>query len=218
MKKTRNFTPYLFRKGDGNEGNFPRFIVLIADDESPWAALKALVCNEYIAGRRVRRFIASNIEVEGEGGQYGVLATIYEGPDGESAFGAAWITAALEHLTEADREFYADRATSSYTLKEVLDGAAWKLFRKESKDYAPPPVYSVMPGRNIYWNGVPFISINREGLASPTEADRITRTIADLLNANPEKLNADREAAALDLAKYQAEAAARREAAAPSAL
>ena len=72
---------YLYRRGDGNEGNFPRSIVDLDDNESPYAALRALVVNDYIAGKRVRRHIIRTIEIDGEA-DYGVLATVYEGPSG----------------------------------------------------------------------------------------------------------------------------------------
>ncbi len=42
--------------------------------------------------------------------------------------------------------------------------------------------YTVEPGRNIYHNGKPFISINREGETKPWEADDVTRAICVLLN------------------------------------
>jgi hypothetical protein len=86
---------YLFRKGDGNDGNFPVCVVVLGERDCPYAALKALVANEYIAGRPVRRHIIRSIEVDGEA-EYGVHAVVHEGPRGEQAFGAAWLTAELQ--------------------------------------------------------------------------------------------------------------------------
>lgn len=42
--------------------------------------------------------------------------------------------------------------------------------------------FTVEAGRQIYREGVPFISICREGITSACEADEITRIIAALLN------------------------------------
>jgi hypothetical protein len=42
--------------------------------------------------------------------------------------------------------------------------------------------FTVEAGRQIYREGVPFISIHREGETSPCEADEIMRIIAALLN------------------------------------
>ena len=55
---------------------------------------------------------------------------VFEGPDGEEAFGAAWLTAALEPLTQEDCAFWQDHATSLYDLRQVLDPAAYRLYRK----------------------------------------------------------------------------------------
>jgi hypothetical protein len=43
--------------------------------------------------------------------------------------------------------------------------------------------YTVEPGRQIYCDGRPFISIGREGSTRPTEADAVCHVIADMLNA-----------------------------------
>ena len=124
-----NMRYYLFRRGDGNDGNFPRFIVRLSDDQSAYAALPALLANEYIPRGRVRRHIIGNTVIDGEP-DYGLHAMVFEGPDGEEAFGAAWLTAALEPLTQEDCAFWQDRATSLYDLRQVLDPAAYRLYRK----------------------------------------------------------------------------------------
>jgi hypothetical protein len=41
---------------------------------------------------------------------------------------------------------------------------------------------TVKAGRQIYFGGLPFISINKEGHTSPRDADEITHRIARLLN------------------------------------
>jgi len=124
---------YLFRCGDGNEGDFPRFIIWLKDDESPYAALPALLANRYRAGTKERRHIIGNTTVDGES-EYGLYATVLEGPNGETAFGSAWLTAQLEPITEENLDYQRDQwGRSVYCLREILDKAAWRLFKKESK-------------------------------------------------------------------------------------
>lgn len=110
---------YLYRRGNGNEGNFARSVVEITEGENPFAALRALVLNDYIAGTKTRRHIAANVEIDGEA-EYGIHATVYEGPAGETDFGAAWLTAELEPISPADFE-------DCYYGKGDLDGKAWRL-------------------------------------------------------------------------------------------
>jgi hypothetical protein len=117
---------FLFRKGDGNEGNFPRFVVELGERDCPYSALKALVANEYIAGRSVRRHIVANIEVDGEA-EYRIHATVYEGPRGETVFGAAWLTAELEPADD-DADDY-----ECYPIRKLLDPSALRLYRAEMK-------------------------------------------------------------------------------------
>lgn len=123
-------TLYLYRRGDGNEGNFPRFCVNIADDQCPFAALAALVANERIPGSRTRRHIMREIQTEGER-EHGINAWVYEGPDGEEVFGAAWLTAELEPYTE--EEYARSPFLFAQPLRDVLDSAAWRYYRKQVK-------------------------------------------------------------------------------------
>jgi hypothetical protein len=46
----------------------------------------------------------------------------------------------------------------------------------------PKSNYTVEPGRNIYRDGQPFISISREGRTIPATADEVTHVLADALN------------------------------------
>ena len=88
----------LFRLGDGNEGNFPRFTLTT---DHPFEALEALVLDDFCPSHL--EWAQESLDVDGEP-EYGVYATIYEGPDGEQAFGAAWLTAELQPMTETDME------------------------------------------------------------------------------------------------------------------
>ncbi len=125
---------YLYRRGDGNEGNFPRAIIDLEENESPYAALRALVVNDYIAGKRVRRHIIRTIEIDGEA-DYGVLATVYEGPSGEQAFGAAYITAELEPVSEKDVDTCYHSLWRA-TLRKSLDRGAMAIFRANNREFA----------------------------------------------------------------------------------
>lgn len=122
---------FLFRRGDGNEGCFPRFIVRLTDKQNAYAALPALLANEYIARCRVRRHIIAQTVIDGDV-EYGLDATVYEGPEGETAFGAAWVCAQLEPLTAEDLAFWKDRATSEMSLRQALDPAAYRLYLRKA--------------------------------------------------------------------------------------
>lgn len=118
---------YLFRLGDGNEGNYPQFAVTLSESDNPYAALAALVANRYIAGKRVRKHIMRNVEIDGEA-DYGIHATVYEGPEGEQAFGAAWLTAELQPLSSDDAYYYGDDIRK---LPAVLDRSAKRFYKEQ---------------------------------------------------------------------------------------
>lgn len=120
----------MFRVGDGNEGNCPRFLVDLADGQCPFAALSALVVNRYIVGSRTRRHVMQNLQTEGDT-EYGVHLTVYEGPKGERAFDAAWLTAELEPYTEED---CARTNAQRYALLDCLDTAAVRYFNRLNKE------------------------------------------------------------------------------------
>ncbi|MGZ5552588.1 MAG: hypothetical protein ACXWHF_03005 [Chthoniobacterales bacterium] len=124
---------YMFRRGDGNEGNFPRFIVELRDSDCAYSAALALLANEYIARSKTRRFIIRNAEIDGES-DYGINATVYEGPQGETAFGAAWLTAELQPIDDETAEYERNNwARSQFPLRKALDSAALRLYRERAK-------------------------------------------------------------------------------------
>lgn len=130
---------YQYRRGDGNDGNWPRELIEIEQGEDLGAALKALVVNDFIAGSSRRRWIAAHLEIEGE--ENHPTATIYEGPKGVTAFGAAWMTAELEPLSLADAQhLMIKRSVGPKLLRTYLDKGALRLLGKE-----PPSPW--------YWNG-----------------------------------------------------------------
>lgn len=121
---------YLYRRGDGNEGSFPRYVVELPDAGQGYDALRALLANDYIAGRRVRRWIMREMQIDGEP-DYGLSATVYRGPDGEEAFGAAWLTAELQPLSTEDATYYREQTTlPRYVFPEPLDRPARRYFRE----------------------------------------------------------------------------------------
>lgn len=124
---------YLYRLGDGNEGNYPRCLLTLSATDDPYAALAALVENRYIAGRRVRNHIVRKIQTEGEP-EFGILATVYEGPDGEQAFEAAWITAELEPLKPEDVDHYEGQSLQHFTsMRDAVDAPAYRRYRAALK-------------------------------------------------------------------------------------
>jgi hypothetical protein len=116
---------YLYRRGDGNEGNFARGLYSIPAGRE-FSALKALVLNDYIAGKSRRRYIAKHIAVEGEGGEYGCSAYVSEGPRGVTAYGAAWLTAELQHIPAED---VAAETRDPIDIETALDRGALRVYR-----------------------------------------------------------------------------------------
>ena len=121
VREYRAPTVWLYRLGDGNEGNYPRFNVILEHGQSPYAAIAALVANRYISGSRTRRYIVKNTDVDGEA-EYSICASVYEGPKGEQAFGAAWITA---ELCPESRDNLPE-----YSLADMLDRSAMRQFNR----------------------------------------------------------------------------------------
>ena len=121
---------FLFRVGDGNDGCFPVSLVTLQPDDSPYKALAALVVNRYIDGHATRAYVAANIETDGER-DYGINAMVYEGPNGEQAFGAAWICAELQPLSDADVEYRASRHGEPEDIRDMLDASALLILQGE---------------------------------------------------------------------------------------
>lgn len=125
---------FLYRRGNGNEGNFPRHLVELNPGEE-WSALAALVENDFIAGHHRRRWIREHLEIDGDGGEYGVHAVISEGPRHATEMGAAWLTAELQHVAAADLDYWAGHSGLSdngkpYALADVLDRTARLHFQR----------------------------------------------------------------------------------------
>lgn len=122
---------FLYRRGNGNDGNYVRAIIDLKDSDCPYAALSALVANDYIPGTATRRHIMRNIEIDDEAA-YGIYATVFESKDGESEYGSAWLTAELQVISEEDVA-YESGSTSRRALRDALDNGALTYFRRLNK-------------------------------------------------------------------------------------
>lgn len=114
---------YLYRTGDGNEGNYPRCVIELGESDDAYAALREIVLGEFKAS--AREWVSDNLYIDGEP-DYGIDATIYEGPDEETSFGAAWFTAELQPIGETDAKRYAQ-----HTLREYLGDAAFAQYETD---------------------------------------------------------------------------------------
>lgn len=122
-------TVYNFKIGDGNEGCYGRDYIRLGKDDCPFAAIVALAANRYIVGTSRRRFIRNRIETDGDA-DYTVYGTVYNGPKGESAMGAAWQCYELVKAKEEDAEY---EGSEIHNLKDYLDKGAYQVYRNEMK-------------------------------------------------------------------------------------
>jgi hypothetical protein len=122
---------FLYRRGNGDDGNYSRFCVDISKSECPFSALKALVVSDYIAGSATRRHIIRCISVDGER-EFGIQAEVYADRDGGTEFGASWLTAELKPLTVEDAAYYAGFLSPIRPLRQCLDIAAWRYYREQA--------------------------------------------------------------------------------------
>jgi hypothetical protein len=67
-------------------------------------------------------------------------------------------------------------------IEQVVGGQEPRDVVEQRSRLTEAKKYEVKAGRQIYHQGKPFISINKEGDTRPVEADTITHTIAMLLN------------------------------------
>lgn len=120
---------FLYRRGDGNEGNFARRVVEIPDDVCLASALHALVVNDYTSGHSRRRWISKHLVTDTDGREYGARAEIYQGPRGEMAYECCWLTAELEPVEPKDgmAGYYRQ---DPIDLHKALDKGARALLRK----------------------------------------------------------------------------------------
>jgi len=80
---------YGVSSGDGNNGvsqMYPRYIVKTSD---PWRLAKLAAISDFKEGEG-QKWAKEEMQVDGEA-DYTISATFLEGPDGETAYGAAWL-------------------------------------------------------------------------------------------------------------------------------
>ena len=117
---------FCYRQGDGNEGNYPQYMVRVSANVNAWRYLAACVANRYISGSRTRAHIVREIQTDGEF-EYGIIAWVYEGPKGETAFDAAWITAEFEPASPADYSSLPQFKNPA----DHLDRSAMRMLKKD---------------------------------------------------------------------------------------
>ena len=80
---------YAVSTGDGNDGvshTFPRYIV---KTDKPYQLAELAAISEFKEGEG-QTWAKGNVEIDGEA-EYTITACFYEGPEGETAYGAAWM-------------------------------------------------------------------------------------------------------------------------------
>jgi len=92
---------FVLFEGDGNEGEWARGIIEMEDTDCPYAFMEMVIPNLFIAGHRGRQHAYKNVIVDGEE-DHTIYATLHEGHQGQTAFGAAYRTARLESLKDGD--------------------------------------------------------------------------------------------------------------------
>lgn len=120
-------TNYELRIGNGNDGNYFNSVIVMDENDCPYAFMDVVIANIFIPGRRVRSHAYKNVMVDGDA-DYTIYATLSEGHRGETNMGAAYRTASLIKLDESELGFYSDHEFS--TIKEHLDKYAMIRYKK----------------------------------------------------------------------------------------
>jgi hypothetical protein len=134
---------YGLSRGNGNDGvshNFPDYFVYTAHPFD-------LAEHDCIQQLRDEAWAAENVEVEGEA-DYTITATLYEGPDGETAFGAAWF---IVEVFPADDEDIA-KAMADRWGRPTFNGLTAAL--GSGKDIPSEPPYAGIAARYPYEENV----------------------------------------------------------------
>lgn len=122
---------YEFLRGNGNDGESRRAIVMLDSTDCPFAAVEALTLNEFIVTSKTRRYITRQLPWTPAGGEsdHGTFVTISEGPKGETEFGAAWLCATLRPISADDCEIEADKGLINH-ISNALDAPALRYYAK----------------------------------------------------------------------------------------
>lgn len=117
----RNF---IYAYGNGNNGEIRSSMIVLGDNDCPWALAEVMIPNRFIPGRKERSFAYRNVTVDGDE-DYGIYATLHEGMRGETDMGAAYMTATL---TPRTNDWYDD--LHYVTVKDFLDVYAYRRYLK----------------------------------------------------------------------------------------
>lgn len=117
-ESARDATPvwYGVSSGNGNDGvsqMYPDYYVRTAD---PYRLAELAMLDTFKRGKGMR-WAKRNVEVDGER-DYTITATIYEGPDGETEFGAAWL---IVEVFPADLDDVETRQADPYKRGSCYD-------------------------------------------------------------------------------------------------
>lgn len=122
---------YGVSKGNGNDGVshlHPDYYVFTDD---PWLLARAATIDDFMDNASWCE-LAKEADLEGDA-DYSISAVIYEGPEGETEFGAA---VAILEVFPADDEYHENRRSDPYlinymSIEEAIRPEALKLARKE---------------------------------------------------------------------------------------
>lgn len=115
---------FIYAYGNGNDGDRRSAMIVLNDNDCPWALAEVMIPNRFVPGRKERSFAYRNVTVDGEE-EYGINAMLLEGMRGETDMGAAYMTATL---TPRKDDYYDD--LPHMTVKDFLDTYAYRRYLK----------------------------------------------------------------------------------------
>lgn len=119
---------YAVSSGNGNDGishAFPDYYVKTND---PWTLARAAMISEWSD----RQWAAESVEVDGEE-DYTIQAVIYEGPDGETQFGAAEMLIDVFPISDDELPNQSDpwHKPMYESLDDAVDSASLALAKRD---------------------------------------------------------------------------------------
>jgi hypothetical protein len=121
---------YAVSSGNGNDGVSHMFPDYYVKTSEPWNLARAAMIASWVD----RQWAAENCEVDGEE-DYTITATVYEGPEGETQFGAAEMIIEVFPVSEEELPDQTDpwHKPMYDSLDAALDSASVALARKDSE-------------------------------------------------------------------------------------
>ena len=114
--------------GNGNEGEWPRDIIAMDEDDCPYAFMSVVIANMFIPGHKARSHAYKNTVVDGEE-EFSIYSTLHEGYRRETEMGAAYKTARLEPKTN---DWYDD--LNKHSIAEYLDSFTYSRYQRNKKN------------------------------------------------------------------------------------